>query len=78
MWPDISALDLPGTVVAEALLTQSSVLVSPGYQFGPGSSGHFRVCYARDEPTWALALDRMVTVLNDLAVQNGLPDSLSS
>ena len=78
MWLDVSALDAPGTVVAEALLTRSSVLVSPGYQFGPASSGYFRICYARDEPTWALALDRMVVVLNDLAVQKGLPDCLSS
>ena len=43
------------------------VLVSPGYQFGPSSGGHFRLCYARDEAEWALALDRMVGVLDGLA-----------
>lgn len=76
LWVDVSALGLPGSAVAEALLIRAAVLVSPGYQFGPHSSGHFRVCYARDESAWASALDRMVEVLNELAIQAGLPDSL--
>lgn len=73
LWPDVSALGLPGTVVAETLLKEASVLISPGYQFGPASSGHFRVCYARDEQVWTRALDRMVAVLDGLAIQKGLP-----
>ena len=39
--------------VAERLLVDAGVLVSPGYQFGPGQEGRFRVCYARDEAEWA-------------------------
>lgn len=74
LWPDISALELPGTTVSQALLTKASVLVSPGYQFGPQSEDHFRICYARDEEAWAVALDNIVAVLNELAVQQGLPD----
>lgn len=72
-WLDVSALELSGFEVASALLTEAAVFVSPGYQFGPGNDGHFRVCYARDESTWQDALDRMVSVLNRLAMDRGLP-----
>ncbi len=72
LWLDVSALGLPGAVVARALLEKAGVLVSPGYQFGPKSDGHFRVCYARDEKHWPEALDRIVRVLGDLAKRQGL------
>jgi aspartate/methionine/tyrosine aminotransferase len=65
-WLDVSALGLPDAVVAGALLEKAGVLVSPGYQFGPAAAGHFRICYARDEESWAEALDRMVKVLANL------------
>jgi aspartate/methionine/tyrosine aminotransferase len=65
-WPDVSALGLPDAEVAGALLEKAGVLVSPGYQFGPMAAGHFRICYARDEESWARALDRMVDVLGNL------------
>jgi len=71
LWADVSALDLPDAEVAAALLERAGVLISPGYQFGPSAAGHFRVCYARDEKTWAEALKRMVAVLSDLAAQKG-------
>lgn len=71
LWVDVSALALPDAEVAAALLERAGVLVSPGYQFGPKSAGHFRVCYARDETAWAEALARMVAVLGDLAAQKG-------
>ena len=60
--------------MASALLTDAAVLVSPGYQFGPGNEGHFRVCYARDEAIWAAALDRMVDVLDGLARERDLTE----
>lgn len=71
-WVDVSALGLPGPAVAGALLRKAGVLVSPGYQFGPASDGHFRLCYARDEGEWAHALDRVVGVLDRFATQQGL------
>jgi len=71
LWPDVSALQLPDAEVAAALLERAGVLISPGYQFGPSAAGHFRVCYARDEKTWAEALERMVGVLGDLAARKG-------
>jgi aspartate/methionine/tyrosine aminotransferase len=74
VWPDVSALGLPAPAVAEALLCEAGVLVSPGYQFGPSSGGHFRLCYARDEVEWKLALDRMVGVLDGLARRRGMPE----
>lgn len=66
LWPDVSALGVPDAVVAKALVEKAGVLISPGYQFGPESSGHFRVCYARDEKEWAKALTRIVSVLAEL------------
>ena len=74
-WPDISALGMKDSDVAEHLLKEASVLVSPGYQFGNQGQGHFRVCYARDEKSWQIALDRMVEVLNNLAIRNNLDDA---
>jgi aspartate/methionine/tyrosine aminotransferase len=71
LWADVSALGLPDAEVAAALLERAGVLISPGYQFGPSASGYFRVCYARDEKTWAEALKRMVSVLGDLAARKG-------
>jgi aspartate/methionine/tyrosine aminotransferase len=73
VWPDVSALGLADPIVAEAILREAGVLVSPGYQFGPTAGGHFRLCYARDEPEWAAALDRIVDVLGRLALRQGLP-----
>jgi bifunctional pyridoxal-dependent enzyme with beta-cystathionase and maltose regulon repressor activities len=71
-WPDLSRLQMPSDQVAELLLTKAGVLVSPGYQFGPGCDAFLRVCYARDETIWSAALDRMVSVLDDVARQRGL------
>lgn len=71
LWPDVSALGLPDADVATALLERAGVLISPGYQFGPNASGHFRVCYAREEEGWGAALQRMVGVLGDLAAAKG-------
>jgi aspartate/methionine/tyrosine aminotransferase len=66
LFPDVRALGLPDQVVAARLQEGAGVIVSPGYQFGPGGVGHFRTCYARDETEWRDALERMVTVLLEL------------
>jgi len=71
LFPDVSALGLPDRVVAERLITAAGVLVSPGYQFGPRGTGHFRVCYARDEVIWDAALTRIVETLDKLATETG-------
>lgn len=72
VWPDVSALQMSDYEVAQAILKKAAVLVSPGYQFGIQEASHFRLCYARDEKEWSAALDRMVDVLNNLAIERGL------
>lgn len=71
-WPDVGALGMSAYDVAERLLVDAGVLVSPGYQFGPDCNDHFRVCYARDEQEWDAALDRVVGVLDGLARARGI------
>jgi aspartate/methionine/tyrosine aminotransferase len=65
-WLDVRALNLPDATVARKILEEAAVLVSPGYQFGANGTGRFRVCYARDEWVWAVALERTTDVLNRL------------
>ena len=67
LFPDVSALGADDRTVAAALRREAGVIVSPGYQFGDRGTGHFRVCYARDEVEWSAALDRMVACLTELA-----------
>jgi aspartate/methionine/tyrosine aminotransferase len=63
LFPDVSALGLADQAVAARLQQEAGVIVSPGYQFGPGGAGHFRTCYARNESQWYEALDSVVAVL---------------
>lgn len=72
VFPDVSALGLPDVVVAQRLARDAGVLVSPGYHFGPGGVGCFRLCYARDEREWEKALNRIVRVLGDMADEQGI------
>lgn len=72
VFPDVSALGLPDVVVAERIAGEANVLVSPGYHFGPGGRGRFRLCYAREEQAWDAALDRIVSTLGDLAAEQGI------
>ncbi len=74
-WIDVSALGMKDSEVAQHLMKDAAVLVSPGYQFGIQGDGCFRVCYARDEEIWEKAMDRMVAVLNKLAIKNNLGDT---
>ncbi|MEO3763262.1 aminotransferase class I/II-fold pyridoxal phosphate-dependent enzyme [Streptomyces sp. B8F3] len=67
LFVDASALGVPDHVLADRLVREAGVLVSPGYQFGPRGIGSFRVCYARDEAVWTAALGRMTTALRALA-----------
>ncbi|WP_082498588.1 pyridoxal phosphate-dependent aminotransferase [Plantibacter sp. Leaf314] len=69
---DVSAFGVSDVEVAGALQREAQVVVSPGYQFGPSGTGHFRICYARDETEWAAALERMVACLTGLATAAGI------
>ncbi len=63
LWADVKALGLTDLEVGKTLARDAGILISPGYQFGPGSSGHFRICYAREAEGWKVALDRMINAL---------------
>ena len=65
-WLDVRALNISDAVVAQRIAEAAAVLVSPGYQFGANGVGRFRLCYARDETEWALALARITNVLEQL------------
>ena len=64
LWPDVSQLGMSDVEVARLLQDEAGVVVSPGYQFGPTGIGHFRICYAREEHGWSLALERMTAALS--------------
>ncbi|WP_087006541.1 pyridoxal phosphate-dependent aminotransferase [Gulosibacter sp. 10] len=75
---DVRAIGLSDTEIAETLAREANVLVSPGYQFGPGGVGHIRICYARDEAQWKVALTRIVEVLQSLYTANHEPEAVTS
>lgn len=56
---------------AEKLLAEENVGVAPGYTFGPGNEGYFRLCFAMSHPRLQEGLDRIVRFLerhgNELA-----------
>ncbi|PPF76604.1 aspartate aminotransferase [Subtercola sp. Z020] len=72
LFVDVTAFGATDVEIAGALQREARVIVSPGYQFGAQGSGHFRICYARDEAEWSAALDLMVTCLTGFATRAGL------
>ncbi|AXH34629.1 aminotransferase class I/II-fold pyridoxal phosphate-dependent enzyme [Humibacter sp. BT305] len=72
LFVDVSAFGATDVEIAGALQREAGVIVSPGYQFGPSGTGHFRICFARDETEWAQALERMVVCLTGFATRAGL------
>ncbi|KUF09949.1 aminotransferase class I/II-fold pyridoxal phosphate-dependent enzyme [Pseudoponticoccus marisrubri] len=71
LWADVRALGRSDLEIGTALAREAGMLISPGYQFGPGSAGHFRICYAREPRGWATAMDRMVDVLDGMRLRPG-------
>ena len=45
---------------AEMLLEAEDVGVAPGYTFGPGNDGHFRICFAQSHARLEDGLDRII------------------
>jgi aspartate/methionine/tyrosine aminotransferase len=72
LFVDVTAFGATDVEIAGALQREARVIVSPGYQFGAQGSGHFRICYARDEAEWSAALDLMVTCLTGFATRAGI------
>ncbi|MDX3233157.1 pyridoxal phosphate-dependent aminotransferase [Streptomyces sp. ME19-01-6] len=67
LFVDATALKTPDHILAERLVRDAGVLISPGYQFGARGVGSFRLCYARDETLWDEALTRMNNVFRKLS-----------
>ncbi|EAR51047.1 aspartate aminotransferase [Oceanicola granulosus HTCC2516] len=63
LWADLRSTGLSDIEIGRTLARDAATLISPGYQFGPNSSGHIRICYARDPATWPDDLRRMIDVL---------------
>jgi aminotransferase len=58
-FPRISSSGLDDQTFAERLLMEEKVAVVPGSAFGPGGSGHIRICYAQTYELLEQALDRL-------------------
>ena len=63
LWADVRALGRSDVEIGCALARDAGILISPGYQFGPESAGHFRICYARETTGRAVAMNRMIETL---------------
>lgn len=59
-------VDMPSAKLAEILLREGHVAVTPGTAFGPGGEGFFRVSYATSEDQIREGLDRIKKTLAQL------------
>ena len=60
------SVDMPSAKLAEVLLREGHVAVTPGTAFGPAGEGHFRVSYAASEEQIREGLDRIKRTLAQL------------
>jgi aspartate/methionine/tyrosine aminotransferase len=67
-FPSVRALGRSDQEVA-ACLIDAGMVVNPGYQFGTGGLGSFRICFAQDEHVWEDALSRIVQTLDSLRLR---------
>ena len=58
VFPDVRAITRDTVTLAERLLHEHKVVVSPGEAFGPASAGFLRMSYAPSEDTINEAIDR--------------------
>ena len=68
MFPNVSGTGLTGQQLADRLLQDGGVSVLSGTAFGRVGANHLRVSYANSRENISLALDRMRSVLEPLAV----------
>lgn len=57
--------EVPDQEIARRLLLEASLIVNPGYQFGPRGLSHLRLCFAQEEQAWAAAVDDIVRIVED-------------
>ena len=58
--------DIPSAKLAETLLREGHVAVTPGTAFGPGGEGFFRVSYATSEEQIREGISRIKNTLSKL------------
>jgi len=63
VFPDASGAAGPDDHALAVALKARGVLVSPGYQFGAGGRGRFRINFSQDSARLSTALDRIEAVL---------------
>ena len=59
-------MDMSSAKLAEVLLKEGHVAVTPGIAFGPGGEGFFRVSYATSEGQIREGFDRIKKTLANL------------
>ena len=57
---------MPSAKLAEVLLREGHVAVTPGTAFGPGGEGFLRISYATSEDQIREGFDRLKNVLSKL------------
>ena len=67
VFPDVRAVTTDTVSLAERLLFDHKVVVSPGEAFGPNSAGFLRLSYASSDAHLAEGLDRLEAGLRDTA-----------
>jgi aspartate/methionine/tyrosine aminotransferase len=66
MFPAVRGLGASDQEIALEI-RRMGVTINPGYQFGPGGSHHFRICFAQDGEALAEAIDRITQAIGRLA-----------
>jgi aspartate/methionine/tyrosine aminotransferase len=66
LFPRFRSVQPPDQEVASRLLKDAGLIINPGYQFGVGGVGAFRICFAQSEDELDDALSRMLTCLDQL------------
>jgi aspartate/methionine/tyrosine aminotransferase len=56
VFPSFPGLDVDDVELCSAL-KRNGIIVSPGFQFGLGSQGHVRICFAQERDNLIRALD---------------------
>jgi aspartate/methionine/tyrosine aminotransferase len=62
VFPELVGLD--GLAFARRALREAKVGTAPGYTFGPGNEHHLRLCIALSPERFAVAIDRLVALLD--------------
>lgn len=63
LFPTLPPLDVPGTDFVRILRAHANVIVTPGTEFGPRFTNHFRINFSQDRAAAESAVDRILELL---------------